>query len=201
MPNFNHIKTKFARVYRRRIYDIFGDKSVLFHKLAYIFRDPWGFKNSPKEATRFQQTNEIIQKEFGNSDLILELGCGEGHQSLYLTKLCRRLVGIDCSQIAIDRAKKALPSGEFYLQDLKQALKRFNNLSPDTLVVAAEVLYYSSNPREEIQLIEKNYNKAIISTYKRQFTSIDPLLDKDKWKGPELIIASDQTFYVYCLKK
>lgn len=106
----------------------------------YRTSDPWGMATA-REQFRFRETNRLIEREFPHLGTILELGCGEGHQSEYLAKICRRLVGIDVSKRAIRRARKRVPDAEFEVATLHTSLL-VRDRAPFDLVVAAEVLYY-----------------------------------------------------------
>lgn len=65
--------------------------------LAYSIEDPWNM-DSPGERARFEATNRIIEREFGPLDSLLELGCGEGHQTLHFASLARQTYGLDVSE-------------------------------------------------------------------------------------------------------
>ncbi len=58
---------------------------------------------------RFAETNRIIGEQFGHVGSILEVGCGEGHQSQALLEVCDELVGIDVSARAVERHAVAAP--------------------------------------------------------------------------------------------
>ena len=110
---------------------------------AYALEDPWNL-NSALEMSRFVWTNQVIQDHFGALDSVLEIGCGEGHQTSYLQRLFRNTHGLDVSARAIERAQRRLPSAQFAVADLAhqpwgEARGRFD------LVTACEVLYYVSD--------------------------------------------------------
>ena len=104
----------------------------------YAMEDPWEL-GSGREQLRFTQTNAIIEDRLGHVGSVLEVGCGEGHQSLHLAKVCDRVTGIDVSERAVARARARMPGAEFLVGDvasLSATPRRFE------LVVACEVLYY-----------------------------------------------------------
>jgi len=112
--------------------------------LAYKVEDPW-LMNTPKERYRFEQTNEIIERAFGDSSsgklgTMLEVGCGEGHQTEYLSRLCENMYGFDVSATAVERAKTRLPHATFAACDM--TTQPFLKDERFDLVVACEVLYY-----------------------------------------------------------
>ncbi len=50
---------------------------------------------------------------------ILELGCGEGRDSVVLVAAGHRVIGIDGSAKAIETARQRVPAGTFHCQDLQ----------------------------------------------------------------------------------
>ena len=108
----------------------------------YLADDPWNMSSS-SEIYRFAETNRLIIEKFGRQDSILEIGCGEGHQSLYLQQVCNRVIGLDVSSRAIERARNRCPQGEFWVGDIFS--KKVDALGPFDLVVANEVLYYMTD--------------------------------------------------------
>lgn len=108
--------------------------------LAYSLADPWNM-DSALERARFEATNEMVNRNFGPVHSLLEIGCGEGHQSAHLRLLADRIYGIDVSARAIERARLRVPDGTFAACDIAgqpwgDEVGRFD------LVVACEVLYY-----------------------------------------------------------
>jgi SAM-dependent methyltransferase len=112
--------------------------------LAYAVEDPWNME-SGLERARFEQTNAVIERAFGRVGSVLELGCGEGHQTEWLARISDRQYGVDVSPQAVARAKLRLPGAEFAATDVfgqpwGDEPGRFD------LVTACEVLYYLSDP-------------------------------------------------------
>lgn len=130
-------------------------------ELAYKIGDPWNM-DSALEQFRFERTNRIIRKQFPQVGSLLEVGCGEGHQSQQLRTLCDSLYGIDVSATAIERARNRVPdarfaAGDIFAQPWGRERGRFD------LVVAAEVLYYVADIRSTIE--EMNHvGKACLVT-------------------------------------
>jgi len=110
---------------------------------AYALEDPWNL-GSELENARFAWTNRIIQGRFGALDSILEIGCGEGHQTLHLQRLCGKIHGIDVSARAIERARARLPGARFAVADIHGQPWGVDRGRYD-LVTACEVLYYVSD--------------------------------------------------------
>lgn len=144
--------------------------------LAYAVEDPWNM-DSTLERARFEATNRLIEKAFGRVGSILELGCGEGHQSGYLAGMCDQLHGIDVSPKAIERARVALPSAQFATADIfthpwGEADRRFD------LVTACEVLYYLSDPAATISKMRQLGRNGLVTFFAPACGRIGPHLEQ-----------------------
>lgn len=116
--------------------------------LAYSIADPWNMQ-SELERARFEATNRVVERAFGRVGTVLEIGCGEGHQTQYLARVSDAQYGIDVSAQAIARARLRMPAAQFAATDLAaqpwgEARHRFD------LVTACEVLYYLRDPAATI---------------------------------------------------
>jgi 2-polyprenyl-3-methyl-5-hydroxy-6-metoxy-1,4-benzoquinol methylase len=133
--------------------------------LAYSVEDPWHM-NSEQERHRFAETNAVIRERVApRVGSILEIGCGEGHQSEALRELCDALTGIDVSPKAIERARRRLPdaafsfaSGDLYAQPWAGERGRFD------VVTACEVIYYMSDRPRFLETIDR-LGKHCVVTY------------------------------------
>lgn len=109
-------------------------------ELAYRLGDPWNMESRLEQA-RFAATNALIARAFGRVGTLLEVGCGEGHQTRVLGELADEVHGIDVSSTAVERARERVPGAHFAATDIHgqpwgDQQGRFD------LVVACEVLYY-----------------------------------------------------------
>ncbi len=112
--------------------------------LAYKLPDPWHMA-SEQEQARFVETNTIIERELGDHfGRVLEIGCGEGHQTEYLVSLADQITGLDVSATAVERARKRLPDAEFAVGDI-YAQPWVGERGRFDLVTACEVIYYMSD--------------------------------------------------------
>lgn len=151
----------------------FGDQYERMEKL-YCFSDPWNM-SSRREQVRFIETNKIIKNNFNELTSILEIGCGEGHQSLHLSQLCDQLTGIDVSKKAIDRARKRVVQGHFKVSTLEEFHTDHVGLS-FSLVTAMEVLYYISDIMSYIELMEQVGQTCFVTYYDKHADYLDSFI-------------------------
>lgn len=140
----------------------------------YRAENPWNL-DSAKEKHRFEETNRIIAEAFGRPQRILEIGCGEGHQSEYLKRQCEELFGIDVAERAVDRAGRRLPDCQFERADLASSVLARTH-TPFDLVVAAEVLYYVSDVEGTIRRMEEVGKACLVTYYSALDAKLGPIL-------------------------
>jgi SAM-dependent methyltransferase len=148
----------------------FSDKYSRLDNL-YRIHDPWGMEGEP-EQFRFRETDRLIVEQFGHVGTILEIGCGEGHQSHELLKVCDDLVGVDVSARAVERAKTRCPgatfvAGDIFTSDFLQG-RRFD------LVVACEVLYYIQDVAAALARFRELGDAALVTYYDLHAETLDP---------------------------
>ncbi len=143
-----------------------------FERLYSRARDPWGLQYSPLATQRYLSLIEIIS-QVAPCTAILDVGCGEGVFTKYLTGFAREVVGIDVSPTAIERAKKCVPRASFHCVALEDfhAERRFD------LVVAVEMLYYVESVGAALEKLQA-LGKTLIVTYAHQRKRIDSHLDR-----------------------
>jgi SAM-dependent methyltransferase len=81
---------------------------------------------------------------------VLELGCGGGRDSAVLAAAGHRVVGVDLSAEAVERARQRVPSAEFHCQDISAPFP----LARAGVVVASLSLHYFPWPETEA-LVER----------------------------------------------
>jgi 2-polyprenyl-3-methyl-5-hydroxy-6-metoxy-1,4-benzoquinol methylase len=161
------LKNNFIRIMRRDIQYSNDYKKI---DRIYIVNDPW-FMDSPNEQHRFLETNRLILENFGKVDKLLEIGCGEGHQSLWLQRICDRLIGVDVSARAVDRAQKRCPGKEFLVGDVFS--QKVVSKAPYDLVVACEVLYYISDVPAVLKKISELGRNCLVTYFDREIKTLD----------------------------
>ena len=137
----------------------------------YLMKDPWHM-TSPNEQYRFAETNRLILEKFGKVKSLLEIGCGEGHETLYLQGVCEQLTGLDVSSRAVSRAQNRCPQSKFIVGDIFS--QEVEELALFDLVVACEVLYYISDIQAAINRICQLSNNRFVTYYSGARQKLDP---------------------------
>lgn len=144
--------------------------------LAYAMPDPWEL-DSPRERARFEATNALILREFGAVDTLLELGCGEGHQSAHLGQVARTVHGTDVSRRAIERARQRVPGAHFAVADIASQPWA----PPDgrfDLVTACEMLYYVKDVDDTLHRMSSLGRGCLVSIYGPTAARLGPRLSR-----------------------
>jgi 2-polyprenyl-3-methyl-5-hydroxy-6-metoxy-1,4-benzoquinol methylase len=155
----SYLKRHWLKWQLRRAHD--GDASAM--KRIYRLEDPWNL-NVPEEHARFSETARLIRDRIGaRFGSILEVGCGEGLQTEYLASLADRVVGIDPSPLAIQRAcGRRIKNARFEFGELTSYVVR--PVEPFDLVTACEMLYYLPDLEHAYQRLNA-LGKTCIATY------------------------------------
>jgi SAM-dependent methyltransferase len=165
------LRDYWVRLALRRVH--YADRADKLERL-YRVEDPWHM-GSAKEQARFDWTNRLISTHLAPLDTILEIGCGEGHQSQYLSQVCGRLYGIDVSSRAVRRARKRCLDAKFAVGD------PFDFCLPEMppavdLVVACEVLYYVKDVPRFLERISGLGRACLVTYYQGQAAALEPHL-------------------------
>ena len=142
-------------------------------EILYWLGDPWKM-SSEAEASRFQWTNRLIEGHLGPLGTLLEVGCGEGHQSLHLIKQCDQLFGIDVSRSAIARCRARCPQGQFVVGSHVEFAFPSTPAVFD-LVVACEVIYYLRDVTAAIAQLSALGRACLITYYDARAPELDPI--------------------------
>ena len=103
--------------------------------------DPFSYATTPYEAARL----EAMDKALGTGALgtVLEVGCAEGHFTEKLAKRAKRVIALDISTVALERARKRA-SAAFIEADLMTWEPGV--FAPFDAIVLGDVLYYLDRP-------------------------------------------------------
>jgi len=156
-------------------------------ELLYRLNDPWNMA-SDRERFRFEETSRILRRALVSPaervDSLLEIGCGEGHQSEHLAPLCRSLNGIDISPTAVRRARQRLPGASFVAGDLLAQPWAAERHRFD-VVTAFEVLYYVKDMARVLETMSTLGRACIVSYYEPSAPVVEPHLAAMPVEGRE----------------
>lgn len=116
--------------------------------------DPWGLSWRPTQLYRYgrmlSELSRVMEDRGSRCETIVDIGCATGEFTSMLAKLpgCHestRIVGMDLSETAINRARTKFPSLEFAVGGATEAAEEFR-ASAD-LVCCLEVIYYVSEDK------------------------------------------------------
>lgn len=163
----------------------------------YVACDPWNMK-SEKEQFRFARTNEILARELiapaRQADSILEIGCGEGHQSAHLKKLCGKLTGIDIVATAIERARRRHSDVEWVVGNLRDQPWAAEGRKFD-VVTAFEVLYAFPNIPQALQLMSQLGDACMVTYFTGAAHTMKRPLRAIPLEGRESFTFDDVTWH------
>lgn len=102
--------------------------------------DPWDFRSSHYEQTKFRATAAALSRRSYESGL--EIGCGNGELARHIAPRCACYTGVDAVGKALDAARRAVPSGRFVQVFLPGDLPGGRH----DLIILSEVLYFLDAP-------------------------------------------------------
>ena len=138
----------------------------LFFELIYFFKNPWNL-NSREEVYRYEYLNNFLIKKNKNKiySNILEIGCGEGIHTSYLTNIANKITSLDISKVAIEKAKKKhIKNVEFH----NCIIEKYITKEKYDLIIASEVIYYIKDIKKFIHRIESFKTNYIITYYSKE---------------------------------
>jgi ubiquinone/menaquinone biosynthesis C-methylase UbiE len=145
----------------------YGTKGY-FDKLYASSKEPWVISIRASQQYRYKLCLQILRRFSDKYDSALDIGCSQGQFTKMLQDIASKIIAIDISETAIQRAKERYGSKgaiKFELGSLPRL--RYADSQFD-LVVALEVLYYlekeeRSKALSEIKRILKNDGYFITS--------------------------------------
>ncbi len=150
-------------------------------RMLYSLEDPWEMA-SECEQYRFAKTMEQLRAVMPHFSSILELGCGEGHQSVYLSELSDELFGIDISKTAVSRAVGRCPQATFATMALEDAGSSAFGERHFNLITACEVLYYTIDITKILTELQARTDRLYVSNYHPRSKMMQAHFSGDGWK-------------------
>lgn len=163
------------KLYKKIIYKLL----IYFRLYPHIF-----FTFSPFKILEFAELQKGL--EFSDDDVILDIGCGSGLQTMLLGKRCKKVIGIDISEKAIATAKNV----SFYMKEriniefcrVKLENAKFKQEYFDkifSICVIEHIPNYIEILREAHRIL-KNNGQMIFSVDALETIQDDMLLEKHK---------------------
>lgn len=112
------------------------------------FGDDWEFIDEIKE----------FASHFKDGQTILDLGCGSGYITNYLSNLNLNAIGIDFSPKMINIAKKRYPKLQFLLDNFINIEEHFEENSVDGLIALYSIYFI---PKEQLENVMSSLSKVL----------------------------------------
>ena len=93
--------------------------------------------------------DKYTEKSLKCTTKVLDLGCGIGYDSDYLTKKGLEVIACDFSEVALRRLRERVPNVKTMQLDISEPLP-FNNNSFDLIVADLSLHYFDENTTEKI---------------------------------------------------
>jgi len=130
----------------------YGSVEWLENRFKRGEEDPWGLQRRAVELVRYDRTMELLQRQQPSTPAavsplrILDVGCATGYFTNRLRQLGGNVLGIDLSEIAVQRARRA-----FHDINFQQASVHDKDFVPSSfdLISCSEVLYYVERDARE----------------------------------------------------
>ncbi|MFV0317277.1 MAG: polysaccharide deacetylase family protein [Microthrixaceae bacterium] len=158
----------------------------------YSIEDPWNM-SSQREQYRFERTGELLSELGPRFSSILEIGSGEGHQSVHLAELTDRLCGLELSERAAERASSRCPQASFRVGPLEDLERVWPGAHFD-LVVACEVLYYVQDLEAVRSILERCADRVFVSNYRPRSEEMRQAFTGPGWTRLPDITYEDATW-------
>ena len=150
--------------------------------------DPWSYATASCQVDRIRREMEMLDavrhhERFQNA---LEVGCAEGISTENLALLCKRLLAVDISPVALDRARRRL-EGSTHVHFAHWDLR--SEQLPETydLIVTVHALEYVRNPLQIRRIRQKLVNGLRPGGYLLIGTMKVADIFEDSWWGPFLL--------------
>jgi SAM-dependent methyltransferase len=179
----------------------------------YAKRAIWDSEYSAGRWTykRGQQNNEGhdpiygFLQSYGGGGSILDLGCGSGMTALEMKNNFAEYVGVDVSDVAIEKARVALANEPDRAAKVRFVVSDFSVYVPArdfSVILFRESIYYV--PQHRIKAMLEHYSAHLLPDGvliirlcdRRRYKSIAKLLISD-FDGKEVFVASDSRMCIY----
>ena len=137
--------------------------------------------------------NFIEKYKFKKGLKVLDCGCADGRNSIYLINYGLDLTGIDFSEVVIERTQKRYPTGKFVVDDIRSLSLEKNSFD---IVIDAGALHV--NDPKDCEKILNEYYMVLKKSGKMFIRIFNRLIDSDI---PIFHVTPDNTMPVFGYSK
>jgi 2-polyprenyl-3-methyl-5-hydroxy-6-metoxy-1,4-benzoquinol methylase len=138
----------------------YGSREWLDQQYERSGSDPWGLDWRPSQAARYHHMLDALRASLRRRGAApgsaLDIGCATGTFTAMLAGALangeNRVVGIDATELAVERARVRYPFIDFQCPSIDEAAQRFD--AEFDLITMLEVLYYVPDA-ERAQVLQK----------------------------------------------
>ena len=157
-----------------------------FEQMYQDFEDPWEQTLHETNASEKIICVNLIKRFSLNN--IIELGCGFGHLTNQVSKVCDSVLGVDISPTAINTAKKKYKDCKFEVSNFSN-FEKIKTVRPDCIIMSEITWYVLDHLDDFILLLKKEMPNTILihmlTTYnnKNQTYGADKFTNLDEIKN------------------
>jgi len=133
--------------------DKYGTKYWFDDLFTLLNCDPWGFRWRAGQKFRYYLYKKLINSYIGNKTInrALDIGCATGEFTGQLSFLAKNLMGIDISEVAIEKARMKFPNIDFELASLPETNLQYNSFD---FITCLEMLNYMDYKTQNSSICE-----------------------------------------------
>ena len=182
----NLLIVKILLIIDNYIYKIVSQSSVIINKGIH-----------PKHA--IIKYNQWFEKNLKKNWVVLDIGCGHGHLTKYLSNYCKKIIGIEIVKKDYEKAKKINQSSNITYINADATLYDYDNLEKIDCIVLSNVLEHIKE--------RNNFFKIINKKIKKKYTILIrvPAIERDWYavykKNLGIDYRLDSTHYIEYTKK
>lgn len=158
--------------------------------------DPFAF-DSPEEQRRFCRALDMLNAARTGDcfENVLEVGCAEGMFTQMLSLVCKSVLAVDCSDIALTRARQRCAA--LHNVTFKQWDVRCDRLQGTfDLVLAVGVLEYIRRPKVARNAVQRLVHALNPGGLLLVGTTVKPAEYQETWLGKKLLVGTNLHDYI-----
>ena len=143
--------------------------------------DPWGIRTNKEKRVRYLELRRLLPR--GPFENAVDLACGEGEFSIEMTEEAFTIVGIDLSEVVVDRARGYFSQVNFQQADVKSLSEQW--FKSFDLVVWLDAIYLLSKEEsaELLRRIASSHDRRPIALLLSSRITPPGRTDMDYWSG------------------